>query len=271
MKESSTTAKTLSESLQDYLKIILDLITEKRVARIKEIAQRKGVSMPSAIEAVRKLADEGFVHYAAREFIELTPAGEKRAHRLANRHTFLTRFLTGVLQIEPALAAREACALEHHLSEMTLERMILLYQFLSYCPKKDQNLINNFRKCLAVSENGPIDDRDCAECFVRQKSPHFDPNEKRVHVLLIDMQVGQSGRVTMLGPDSEARRAIIQRGLLPGTNVRLESTDPLRSSLTIVLDEYRMQLPVAQARLIEIALDPQYSSPLIKTEDTSTQ
>ena len=44
---------TLSESLEDYLEIILDLQQLKRVARIRDIAARKGVASASVSGAYR--------------------------------------------------------------------------------------------------------------------------------------------------------------------------------------------------------------------------
>ena len=255
MSDSPANQTTLSESLQDYLKIILDLTNEKRVARIKDISLKKGVSMPSVTEAMRKLAGEGLIKYSAREYIELTSKGEKRAHHLANRHTFLNRFLVDVLSLDPSLATQEACALEHHLSPQTLERLILLYQYLSYCPRNDQSTIQNFRHCLELSESLAPEDTECRNCIFTGESPHFDDSEKRVHILLADMKSGQKGRITMLGPDYQMRRDIIAKGLMPGTEITMEFNDTEKNIFYVSLDNYRVEIAPEEARHMEIALN----------------
>ena len=66
------------------MKIILTLINQKVVARTKDIAKIKKVSMPSTTEAIKKLSKAGYVKYSAREFINLTPKGKQVAAYLAN-------------------------------------------------------------------------------------------------------------------------------------------------------------------------------------------
>ena len=46
----------LSESLEDYLEVIYHLVEEKKVARVRDIANRKGVKMSSVVGALRRLA-----------------------------------------------------------------------------------------------------------------------------------------------------------------------------------------------------------------------
>ena len=44
----------LSESLEDYLEVIFHLVKEKKVARVRDIAGRKGVKMSSVVGALRR-------------------------------------------------------------------------------------------------------------------------------------------------------------------------------------------------------------------------
>ena len=71
-KSQDILERLANEAQEDYLKIILELINSRRVARVKEIAQRKNVSMPTVTEAMRKMAQDGLINYSAHEFIDLT-------------------------------------------------------------------------------------------------------------------------------------------------------------------------------------------------------
>jgi len=255
---------TLSESQQDYLKIILDLMHVRRVARIKEIAERKGVGMPSVIEAVRKLAMEGLVCYTAREFIELTEAGQQRANQLINRHTFLTRFLTDILHLPVGLAETEGCALEHHLNGLTLERLILLYQFLAHCPRHEHHLKDDFSHCMTILNGSPD---SCNQCFTTETLPHSHTDLNVIHCLLTDLPEDQTARVIMLPPDSLIRQQVIELGLLPGVAIEVARQSNGQSPCIITIQGYRIELTAEQARLIEVSVARPDPNPLDKPQD----
>jgi len=244
----------LSESQQDYLKIVLDLIKEKKVARIKEIAQRKGVSMPSVTEAMRKLSNDGFVQYSAREFVELTPTGEIAAHRLYSKNLFLKSFFIDVLGIENGIAEKEACELEHHLSMTTLDRLILLYQFLSECKKNDQLTLNLFKTCVRSAEGMSEIDSECKACFVASNFPHR-LGQTTVHTLLSKLNRGQKGQVVMLGPDTDLRQKIIEKGLLPGSTFVLEELGDADHPYRLLGDGCLVEVSTSAANIIEVAIE----------------
>ncbi len=253
MKEHFPTP-ILSQSQEDYLKIILELINVKRVARIKEIAQQKNVSMPSVTEAVQKLAADGLVNYSAREFVELTAQGAHAARNLSMRHLFLRNFLIDILSIPPDQANSEACALEHYLSENTLERLILLYQFISSCPNNETRFLKDFRQCLAVSSTHSPQKGACPECFIQTHFPHLLDDQRTIHLLLSELQEGQTGIVVMLGPDAERRHALIARGLVPGCSVHLVRKGTLEKPYELLTTAGQIRLETQFAQYIEMAL-----------------
>jgi len=252
VKEKLSHELTLSQAQEDYLKIILDLINSRRVARIKEIAQRKNVSMPTVTEAMRKMAQDGLINYSAHEFIDLTSEGEQAAHQMTARHQFLRLFLEEILNIPSETADAEACLLEHHLSPTTLERMILLYQFLVNCPHHDSNLIEDFKQCFS-SEKLP-NKANCRDCFVKIAFPHTVDNPYAVHSLLANLPEGQKGTITMLGGNTAMRHQIIEQGLVPGTTVRMERTGNESQPFVISVNGLQIKLDLEQANLIEVAI-----------------
>jgi Mn-dependent DtxR family transcriptional regulator len=129
----------LSESLEDYVEIIYNLIEKHKIARVRDIAKAKDVKMSSVVSALKRLAQEKLVKYEAHEFVELTEAGRDLASRLLRRHNFLTRFLVDVLRINPETAEHDACQMEHAISPETMHR---LYEFGEYL----QNQTNGMKK-----------------------------------------------------------------------------------------------------------------------------
>jgi len=244
----------LSESQQDYLKIVLDLINEKKVARVNDIARRKAVSMPSVTEAMRKLARDGFVYYSAREFVELTPKGLRTAHRLCSKNTFLKNFLVDVLDIDTDMAEKEACELEHHLSLSTLERFILLYQFLGECHKNNRITLDLFKKCIRITEGNGDKAEECQSCFVASNFPHH-PGKNTVHTLLSQLERGQEARIIKLGPDPDIRREIIEKGILPGTKITVETVGGDNRNFELQTDGFLVEISPEAADMIETAVE----------------
>ena len=244
----------LSESQQDYLKIVLDLINEKKVARVKEIARRKGVSMPSVTGAMQKLARDNYVQYSVREFVELTPRGISAAHRLSSKNTFLRNFLVDVLGIDSDVAEKEACDLEHHLSITTLDRLILLYQFLYECKKNDHLTLDLFKKCVRATEGDANVDEECRSCFVASNFPH-QPGKDTIHTLLSQLERGQEAHVIMLGPDPDIRRDIIEKGVLPGAKILVEDVGGANQNYVLRTDGCLVEISPEAADMIETAVE----------------
>jgi DtxR family transcriptional regulator, Mn-dependent transcriptional regulator len=197
----------LSESLEDYLKIIFQLERERRVARVKDIAARKGVRMASVTGALRRMAKEGLVHYGAREFVELTDDGAELARKVLQRHDFLRRFLIDTLGLVKATAEKDADAIEHHLSGETLARLVALYQFLE-----------NYGHAHMLSQF--LDDGlsvPCSEC------PHADLTPHPATTSLHDLEPGSWGRITWVDGDAMHRLNLVEKGIMPQVRVEMET------------------------------------------------
>ncbi len=113
----------LTSNMEDYLEVILNLQQEHRVARVKDVAQRLKVKMPSVTGAMKGLAEKGLVNYERYSYLTLTEAGEKIAREIGDRHKTFYSFLTGVLQIDHQTAELDACRLEHVTSRKTFEKI----------------------------------------------------------------------------------------------------------------------------------------------------
>ena len=117
-------AEELSASLEDYLETIYHLVQESHVARVKDIAARMKVQMPSVTGAVRALAAKDLVDHDPYSYVTLTPQGEEVAREMVRRHEVLTAFLTDFLGLDPVTAERNACHVEHAIETVVLDRLI---------------------------------------------------------------------------------------------------------------------------------------------------
>lgn len=124
----------LSPAMQDYLEAIYNLQRDQQVARVKGIAVRLKVKMPSVSNALDALKERKLVSHEKYGYVTLTSDGLAKAKRIYQRHQALTRFLCEILQLDERQADDEACQLEHALSAETLKRLLALIDSMQRCP-----------------------------------------------------------------------------------------------------------------------------------------
>lgn len=125
---------TLSSSLEDYLEAIYHLVNENRVARSKDIAARLHVHMSSVTGALRSLSAKSLVNYSPHSFITLTAKGRKAAREVVYKHNVLTVFLSTMLGLDEETSARNACAMEHVIEPVVLDRLMKFLDFMDRRP-----------------------------------------------------------------------------------------------------------------------------------------
>ena len=236
---------TLSESLEDYLEIIYELIQEKRVARVRDIAKRKGVQMASVTGALKRLAKDELVEYSAREFVFLTAEGEQLANRLLQRHRFLKNFLLHLLKVDPEIAEQDACTMEHHLQVETLDRLVGLYEFLTSCPRGGEAILERFHQCAVMQGVTRGEKNGCkhsAKCSIKARKDRLGA------ITLSELAPGEFARVVQL-PATSDRHELIKKCLLPGATISLQRYTPA-GNLEVSLGEASFQINQKQAGLI---------------------
>ena len=112
----------LHASGEDYLETILVLQKKLGMVRSVDVARHMEVSKPSVCHAVATLRDGGFLTMDEDYFLHLTDAGREVAEQIYEKHRFFTEMLTNA-GVDPITAERDACRIEHVISEETFERL----------------------------------------------------------------------------------------------------------------------------------------------------
>ena len=172
--KSKASDKPLTSVMEDYLEAIFDLDREKKVVRVRDIAQRMDVKMPTVSSMLKTLRDRGMVHYEKHEYVELTPGGSKVGKEMNRRHVILKQFLTEILKIKNGIAEKEACQMEHALSAKTLDRLTTFMEFIQSCPQTGKSWLRYFKEFL---QNGRKPD----ECQILS-TDHLSSSKKKVDV-----------------------------------------------------------------------------------------
>ena len=117
----------LLESGENYLETILILHKRNGTVRSVDVAAEMGFSKASISRAMHLLDKEGYLVFNDDGEIDLTEAGLKKASEVYDRHLTLTRFLREVVQVSEETAEKDACRIEHIISDETfagLKRML---------------------------------------------------------------------------------------------------------------------------------------------------
>ena len=124
---------SLSGSMEDYLEAIHCIGERQAAVRVRDIAKRMEITMPSVTGALKSLERQGLVNHARYDWIDLTPEGKRIAEEVFRRHRVLREFLTLILGIDSKTAERDACGMEHAVSETTLDRLV---RFMETRPRR---------------------------------------------------------------------------------------------------------------------------------------
>jgi Mn-dependent DtxR family transcriptional regulator len=115
-----------NESRDDYLEAILIIRQKKGFCRSTDIASWLGISRPSVSVELGKLAELGLIRMDEDKMLHLTDEGFALADSTYAKHIYLKRFLMSV-GVDEAVAEKEACSMEHALSNDSFEKILSRY------------------------------------------------------------------------------------------------------------------------------------------------
>lgn len=109
-----------TETAEDYVELIADLIEANGEARVSDLAARFGVSHATVNKIISRLNKEGYVTNRPYRALFLTEQGECLARKCKERHLLIVRFLRAI-GISEKTAEADAEGIEHHVSAETLD------------------------------------------------------------------------------------------------------------------------------------------------------
>ena len=130
-----------SQSAEDYLERIHELIEEKGYARVVDIASSLNVRQASVTSMVQKLDEMGYLNYVKYRGLVLTDMGRDVATMIQQRHETLSRFFS-LFGIDAETQRRDIEGIEHHLSPETVAVLSDLAGFF----EKNGAVMEKFRK-----------------------------------------------------------------------------------------------------------------------------
>ena len=122
-----------SQTAEDYLERIHELIEEKGYARVVDIASSLDVKQASVTNMVQKLDELGYLNYQKYRGLVLTEEGRIIALAIQKRHEMLSRFFS-LFGIDAATQQSDIEGIEHHLSSKTMDMLTSLTDFFEQHP-----------------------------------------------------------------------------------------------------------------------------------------
>ena len=119
---SQTRSRNASETAEDYVEAVMDLIEEKGECRVLDLARFFNVSHVTVSRTVKRLNDQDLLLTQPYKPIELTEKGYKLAKKSKKRHEIVLAFLIK-LGVDKANAEIDSEGIEHHVSSKTLDAM----------------------------------------------------------------------------------------------------------------------------------------------------
>ncbi len=215
----------MSMSTEEYLEALYTLTQDSRSATTTDISRKLKIAPASVTEMLRKLADKGYINYSPYQGVTLTPQGLEIAEKMARKHRLLERFLHDVLHIGTPRVHREACDLEHGLSDEAERSLCQTLRSPYQCPD-DLELIPPCNLNFA----------DCKECRKRGSDSLDNIGKRQKDVIAVSrLKEKQTGCIAFIRGNDKVLRRLQEMGLTPGTKVLINRIAPMKGPVEIMV------------------------------------
>ena len=209
-------------TVEDYLQEIYNLRMGGKPVIAARLAERIGVSLPTAWATLQRMQRDGLVEVRNRHDIHLTGQGKEAAESIKRRHYLTERLLVDILGLDWADAHEEAHRIEHAVSPRVEERIM--------------TVLGNPTTC-----------------------PHGNPFPGLPHpptVLLSTLQDGDEREIDGVEEDAEEdaelMRFLQQHGLVPDNRVRVLEVASYNATMTVEVDGRQVILGLAAAECLRV-------------------
>ncbi|MCH7511102.1 MAG: metal-dependent transcriptional regulator [Chloroflexi bacterium] len=212
-------------TVEDYLQEIYDILASGKTPIAARLAERIGVSSPTAWSTLQRMQRDGLVELRDRHDIHLTQSGTEAAESIKRRHYLTERLLVDILGLGWAAAHEEAHRIEHAVSPVVEERIMTLLGNPTTCPHGNP----------------------------------FPGLPRPATVLLSSLEAGDEREIDGVQEaaeeDAELMQFLEENGLTPGTKLRVDEVASYNSTMTVEVDGRQVVLGLSAAACLRV-LDP---------------
>jgi Mn-dependent DtxR family transcriptional regulator len=165
----------VTHSAAHYLLAVAAFGKSGRDPRAVDIARQLDVSRAAVSLQMRALRDHGLVDVGDDHRIHLTRTGADLVARIASKREVVRLFLVEVLGVDPETAERDACKIEHLISEQSVTALVHLIGCLRADEATLDELVRRIRATAAVGAGDPSRDLQSMISVLRPSSAEPPP------------------------------------------------------------------------------------------------
>ena len=239
----------VTRNAEEYLEALYKLTLDKKVASTTEISKTLKIAPASVTEMFKKLDDKSYVNYSPYAGTSLTNKGLKIAEKITRKHRLLERFLHDILKLGKDMVHKQACEMEHSLSDQAEEALCRFLKYPDRCPDDGKTIppcdlnLSSCKECLEIHGKG------LEEIGRRQENL----------VSTCDLKEHDLGKVSFVRGDHKVLQRLLDMGLTPGTRLSVVRVAPLNGPIEVAVRGSKLALgrDIASNVFVEIVKKPQ--------------
>jgi len=219
------------EVVEEYLKTILLLSEKGEPVKTTEIAKSLGLAPATITEGLQKLAENGLVDYKPYHGASLTSEGRSIASKIRRKHRLLERFLTDMLGLESSNVHKQACKLEHSLSD---EAEVALCRVLNH-PDTCSDDAQAIPPC-------DLDVESCVECKEKPITSIKSRRERSALKSLTQLRKGEKARVLFIRGGRSAVSRLHNMGVTKDAEIQMLKRAPFSGPVEVCVRGCKLAL-----------------------------
>ena len=207
---------------QDLLEAIYEMEVLNGKARLTDVAAKLEFSKSRANQEVKKLKNMGLVVEERYGPLQLTDLGKFEAERVVFTRQLIKTFLISILNVEEDVAEKDACAIEHVISEETI-----------------QAIVNQLEK--VTDSIGDFSLKEAEEYLIRKKR-------------LSELKMNQKAKILKIQGGREMKKRLMEMGVIKGEVVQLVGIAPFGDPLEFAINDFKLSLRLKEIDNIIVEL-----------------
>jgi DtxR family transcriptional regulator, Mn-dependent transcriptional regulator len=220
------------KSTQDYLKAIYNLARNGSLVSTTEISHKLNVAPASVTEMLKKLSDDDYIKYEPYKGSLLTVKGLREAQKVTRKHRLLETFLSDVLHIGKDKVHKEACQMEHALSDEAEESLCRLLKHPDTCSDDGKTI----PACDLPFSN-------CEECIKLHSQGLEEVGKRNKNLISIRELKGEKiGKISFIRGEHKVLQRLLDMGLTPGTRIKVVKVAPMDGPVEVAVRGSKLAL-----------------------------
>jgi len=229
--------KNTGKRSEDYLETIFLLSKEKRIIRIKDIAEKLKVKKSTVVSMIDRLVNEGLIEHERYGDVFLNQKGVEKAEKIYKKHLTIFSFLRDILKINEKIAENDACNLEHYISDITVDKLLKFIEYFCYIINQDNQINNDLKNYF---QNG--------EFLKLSQCNKF--NIKK----LKNLKSGDKAKILSLKNKESVKNNLFSDGLRPGESIEVINIDNKFKKIVFIINNTEKTISFFDAENIDVEL-----------------